>query len=98
RADSGPGASDPAAPVAAGDSLDPSGPAEADRDLVAVHDDGDLPLPLRVRQHAVEVGRAFLHVQILERHLAHGEILTGRQGVGSRVLAENKYHETIPYP
>ena len=70
----------------------PSRASEADRHLVAVDDHGHLASPLREGQHAVEGRRVLLDVDGLESGAPPCMVLTGGQGVRSRVLAEDVDH------
>ena len=82
-------------PPARSDRLDASGAAEPDRDLIAVHDHRYGAAPLAEPEHALELGRVFLDVDVLERHVPPIKILTGGLGVGSGVLAEDVDHTVI---
>ena len=68
-----------------------STPAKADGDFARLHDNGDLPAAFGDCQHAIETGRVFKHVDVIEWNLSTGEILTGSRRVGSKVLAEDLY-------
>jgi hypothetical protein len=61
--------------------------------LVALDDDGNAPLALRMNEHALEAANVVPHIHELERHVPPGEVLTGGFRVGSRVLAEDVDHE-----
>jgi hypothetical protein len=67
---------------------DASGAAESDDDLSAVDDDRDAPAAGEV-DHALELDRIFLNVDVSEGDLALRVVLTGRGRVGSGVLAED---------
>jgi len=52
-------------------------------------DHGHLTAALGVAEHTLEIGLLFLDVEVLDMKSASGVVLTGRQGVGSGVLAED---------
>ena len=79
-------------PPAAGS--DASRAAEADRDLLAVHDHWHLTAPLRELEHALELLAILLDVDVFDVDLAPGVILTGRLRVGSGVFAEDEDHSS----
>ena len=66
----------------------PSGPPEADGDFAAVEDDRHLP-PAGKGDHPIELFLVVLDVDVDERNLPLGVILTGRRRVGSGVLSED---------
>ncbi len=68
-----------------------SAAAETDGDFARLDDNGDLPAAFGDGQHAVETGRVFEHVDVIEWDLSAGEILTGSRGIRSKVLAEDLY-------
>ena len=70
--------------------LDLSAAAEADRDLAVFYDHRDLAATIRILQHTPETLLVLQNVDVLERDLASGEILTGSRSVGSQILTENK--------
>ena len=63
--------------------LHPSASSVADRDLVALHDDRNLPLPFRVLEHVIEL-RGILPDVVILRFITEG--LTGLLGVRSAGL------------
>jgi hypothetical protein len=70
---------------------DSSRAAEADGHGAVLDDDRDAPLALRHLKHPLEVGRVLLDVEILERDVPPGVVLTGGFRVGSRILAEDQH-------
>ena len=73
--------------------LDASRTAETDRHaLLIIHDDRNDASTLAVDEHSLEIGRALLDVNVLERDLPPGTVFTGGFRVGSRVLAEDVHH------
>ena len=68
--------------------LHPSGPAEADGDLAAFDDDRD-PAIAGEADHPVELLLVLLDIDVGERDPALRVVLTGRDRVGSGVLAED---------
>ena len=69
--------------------LDPSGPAVADRDLAPFEDDRHAAPSLRQGQHLLEEGAILLDVVILDLVLLVRESLPGRGRVRSGVLPED---------
>jgi hypothetical protein len=74
---------------------DPSGAAEADGHLIAVDDHRHGPTAVAEGQHALQFGRVALDVDVLERNLPPGKILTGGLRIRSSVLAEDVNHPSI---
>jgi hypothetical protein len=74
---------------------DPSGPAESDRHPIVVDDDRHGATALAVAQHALEFGRVFLDVDVLERDMPPLIVVTGGLRVGSSVLAKDVDHGLI---
>jgi hypothetical protein len=72
--------------------LHASGAAEADRHLLAVDDHRHRPASLAEGQHALELRRVLLDVDVLERNVPPIKILPGGLRVGSRVFAEDVDH------
>lgn len=72
--------------------LDASRPAESDADLSFLDDDRDAAAPATVVEHALHGRIAQRDIDILERHLPFGEILTGRPGVRSGVFPKHVVH------
>jgi hypothetical protein len=70
---------------------DSSRAAEADGHGAVLDDDRDAPLALRHLKHPLEVGRVPLDVEILERDVPPGVVLTGGFRVGSSVFAEDEH-------
>jgi hypothetical protein len=68
--------------------LHASGPAETDRDLAAFDDDGDAAIA-READHPLELLLVLLDVDVGEGNLPLRVVLTGRDRVGSGVLAED---------
>lgn len=66
---------------------DASGPAVADRDLAVLDDHRDVAPLAGVDEHLLEVGRGLLDVAVVDGVPLAGIGLTGRQRVGSGVLA-----------
>ena len=66
---------------------DASGPAEADRDLPVLDDHRDVAPLAGVDEHLLEVGQGLLDVAVVDGVSLAGIGLTGRQRVGSGVLA-----------
>jgi hypothetical protein len=78
------------------DALHPSRAPEPDR-YASVHDDDRyLPPTEWVAEHAFELGGLFLDVEVLDLKPASGVVLTGRQRVGSGVLAEDEHGSRHP--
>ena len=69
-----------------------SGAAEADCHLIAVNDHRHGTAPVAVPQHALELRRILLDVDVLERNLPPLKIVTGGLRVRSGVLAEDVDH------
>ena len=68
--------------------LDLSRAAEPNRDLAGLDDHGNFSSSVGELHHAFEAGFVFQYIDVLERNLATGEILTGSRGVRSKVLAK----------
>ena len=81
--------------LAPGERSDASGAAEADRHLSAVDNHRHRAAALRVAQHAVELCGVLLDVDVGEVYMPPFIILTGGEGVGSRVFAEDVDHLDI---
>jgi hypothetical protein len=62
---------------------------EADRDLAGLDDYRDLAPAVGKLQHARQTGIVFQDIDVFERNLATGEVLTGPRGVASEILAKN---------
>jgi hypothetical protein len=71
--------------------LYPSTAAVADGHLVVFDDDRHVAASLAIAEHPLEIGRALLDVEILDRITALCEDLTGLRRVGSSVLAEDEH-------
>jgi hypothetical protein len=82
-------------PAHGGPALHASGAAEADRHFLAVDDHRHHAAALAVAQHPFELRRVLLDVYIRERLMPPFIILTGGQGVGSSVFAEDVDHTAI---
>jgi hypothetical protein len=78
--------------------LDPSSAAEPDRHLIAVNDHGHRAPPVAEREHALQIRRVLLHVDVLERNLPPLKVVTGGLRVRSSVLAEDVNHVLIVAP
>jgi hypothetical protein len=74
--------------------LHPSGSAESDRHRAILDDDGDLPLTFGMLEHSRKVGRVLLDIDVFERDVPPGVLLTGGFRVGSGVLPENQNRHT----
>jgi len=70
---------------------DPSGAPVAYLDFGAVDDDRDRSIPLRSLQHFGEERPVLEDVEVLDLEAVLRVGLTGRGGVGSRVLAEDSH-------
>ena len=81
--------------------LNLSAAAETHGDLAGLDDHRYLAAAVRVLQHTRQAGIIFEHVDVFERDFSPGEILTGSRGIGSKILAENKYwfaaHRFAPF-
>jgi hypothetical protein len=71
---------------------DPSTAAEADPHPVALDDDRDLALALRVDEHPRQALAVLLDVDVLKGDAPPGVVLTGGRGIRSSVLAEEGDH------
>ena len=78
--------------------LDASGAAEADRHLIAVHNHRHGAAPVAEPQHALELGRTLLDVDVLERNMPPLKVVTGGLRVRSGVFAEDVDHRVIVAP
>lgn len=67
-----------------------SGSAEADLNLLLLHNHGYLAGAFAVFQHSLEAGRIGQHVDVLERYLSLLIVRTGCCGIRSRIFAENE--------
>jgi hypothetical protein len=74
---------------------DPSGAAEADRDLVAVDDYRHRAAAVAEAEHPLQFRRVLLDVDVFERDMPPIEVLPGGLRVGSSVLAEDRDHPAI---
>jgi hypothetical protein len=75
---------------------DASRAAEADSHRVILDDDRHAALTFGELQHPLEVGGVLLDLEVFERDMPPGVILTGGFGVGSGVLAEDEHwHRAI---
>jgi hypothetical protein len=75
--------------------LDASRAAEPDGHAAVFHDDRHKSAPVAEAQHALEIGRALLDVDVLEQNVPPLTVITGGLGVGSSVLAEDVDHTVI---
>jgi hypothetical protein len=75
--------------------LDASSAAEPDGHVTVLHDDRHGAAPVAETQHALELGRVLLDVDVLERNVPPLIVFTGSLCVGSGVLAENVHHTVI---
>jgi hypothetical protein len=75
-----------------------SSAAEADRHRAVLDDDGHAALPLRELQHAFEVRGVLLDLEVLERDVPPGVVLTGGFRVGSGVLPEDEHWHVAILP
>ena len=64
---------------------------ETDGDAAVDDDDGHLAAAMGEAEHALELRRLFLDVEVLDAKTLSGVVLTGRLGVGSGVLAEDEH-------
>jgi hypothetical protein len=78
-------------PLTAGES-DASRAAEADRDLVAVHDHRHRAAALAEAEHALQFGGVLLDVDVFDLNVPPLIVVPGGSRVGSGVLAENRDH------
>ena len=69
---------------------------EPDGDALTLHDDRHVAAPEGVREHPLKAGCILLDVDVLERNLPLGVVLTGRHGVRSGILSENVDHLFTP--
>ncbi len=67
--------------------LDCSGPAKPDGHFALLDNDGDLARTLRNLQHLRQCLRVVLDIEVGERNVPFGVVLTGRRGVGSGILS-----------
>jgi hypothetical protein len=74
---------------------DPSSPAESDRHPIVVDDDRHGAAALAEGEHALELRRVFLDVDVLERDMPPLIVVTGGLRVGSSVLAKDIDHGFI---
>jgi hypothetical protein len=70
--------------------LNLSAAAEPDCDFAGFDDDRDLSTAVGMLQHALQAGAVFENIDVFERNLSAGEILTGSRSIGSKILTENK--------
>src|SRR5262249_30118770 len=75
--------------------LDASRAAEADRHGAVVHDHRNGASALGEAEHALELRRILLDVDVLERHVPPLTILPGGLRIRSSVLAKNRDHPPI---
>ena len=69
--------------------LDCSGPAKSDGYFALLDNDGNLARTLRHLQHLRQRLRVMLDIEVGERDVSLGVVLTGRRGVGSGILPVN---------
>jgi hypothetical protein len=62
---------------------------EADGHCAVLNDHGYFAPAVAIAEHPGEPSFVFEHVDVFERNLAAGEILTGSRRVGSEILAKN---------
>src|SRR6476620_4134835 len=75
--------------------LNPSGPAEPDRHLLAVDDHRHRAASLAVREHPLERRRVLLDVEILDCHLPPRVIVPGGSRIRSGVFPEDVDHAPL---
>ena len=63
--------------------------AETNRYLAGLDDHGDFSPSVGELHHALQTGFVFQYIDVLERNLSAGEVLTGSRSVWSKVLAKN---------
>jgi hypothetical protein len=72
-----------------------SSAAEPDRHLIAVNNHRNRASPFAESEHALELRRGFLDVDVLEQNLPPLKVVTGGLRIGSGVLAEDQDHVPI---
>ena len=77
--------------------LDPSGAAEPDRHLIVVDDHRHGAAPVAEPEHALELRRVLLDVDVLERNVPPLIVVTGGLRVRSGVFAVNRDHGVHPF-
>jgi len=77
---------------ARGAQLDASGAAEPDRHAIVLDDDRHRTPPIAVPEHALQVGRVLLDVDVFERNVPPLIVGPGGLRVGSGVFAEDVDH------
>ena len=73
--------------------LDASSAAKSDRHLIAVNNHRNRASALAESQHALQLRRVLLDVDVLERDLPPLKVVTGGLRIGSGVFAEDEDHE-----
>jgi hypothetical protein len=73
-----------------GGHLNLSAAAEPDCYFAGFDDDRDLSAAVGVLQHPFQSVVIFQNIDVFDRNVSAGEILTGSRGVRSKVLPENK--------
>ena len=68
--------------------LDPSATTEPDRHVSPFDDHGDLALAARVSEHFFKRSFVRFDIFVLDNEISTGVILTGRDRIRSRILAE----------
>jgi hypothetical protein len=77
---------------------DTSRAAETNRHGAVLDDDRDAALAFRELKHPFEVRRGLLDLEILERNVPPGVVLTGGFRVGSGVLPEDEHWHVAILP
>jgi hypothetical protein len=73
--------------------LDASGAAESNCDRAILGEDhGHRTAAVAQAEHALQLDRVLLDVDVLERDMPPTEVVTGGLRVGSRILAEDDRH------
>ena len=70
-------------------SLNFSAAAEADRNLSCFHNHRHLAPAVRMFEHTFETFVVFENIDVLERYLTAGKVLTGSRRIRSKIFTEN---------